>query len=515
MNKNIFHMGIFRLCLTLVCLFWLVGISGRAGEHYVTPAGGYGTNNPPYTNWADAATNIQWAMDVATNGDMVWVTNGTYYLTNQITITNRVTVRSMNGYSNTVIFGNGANRCFFMTNGLSSLNGLTITNGYAGSNDYFGRGGGVLAYGPRCGIYNCLITGNRSDTTNRGEGGGGLYLYNSCTVAVCIIRGNSSRREAGGIDAQSSCIISNCIIDSNIASNRGGGMWSQQSVTCLDSQFISNKAYASVDTTYGGGGAYHAAAFAMFSNCLFNGNWSAYLGGGIFFPQSAGMVVDCIFTNNSALNLAGSDGYGGAFALLAFSGGNIVTALNCQIVNNSSFAGGGVNINSGGYILNCLLKNNSASDGGAMKITGMNDYGGYVSACTIVSNTAGRAAAISFLYGPTASSNSVYDCVIWGNNSTNNDWPVIWAGTNAFWYTCMNSTNFLANRGNITNDPLFIDFAGGNYRLNANSPCVNTGTNQSWMTNALDLDGRPRIRYGTVDMGAYEVLYRGTFYTVP
>lgn len=41
---------------------------------------------------------------------------------------------------------------------------------------------------------------------------------------------------------------------------------------------------------------------------------------------------------------------------------------------------------------------------------------------------------------------------------------------------------------------------------------VNAGTNQSWMTNSYDLDGRKRIRYGTVDMGAYEMIYGGTLY---
>ena len=53
-----------------------------------------------------------------------------------------------------------------------------------------------------------------------------------------------------------------------------------------------------------------------------------------------------------------------------------------------------------------------------------------------------------------------------------------------------------------THDPLFVG-AGGNLRLQSNSPCINAGNN-SYVTNATDLDGNPRVAGGTVDMGAYE-----------
>jgi hypothetical protein len=57
--------------------------------------------------------------------------------------------------------------------------------------------------------------------------------------------------------------------------------------------------------------------------------------------------------------------------------------------------------------------------------------------------------------------------------------------------------------GTITNAPLFANQAAGDFHLQSNSPCINSGNN-AYVTGADDFDGNPRIAGGTVDLGAYE-----------
>ena len=88
--------------------------------------------------------------------------------------------------------------------------------------------------------------------------------------------------------------------------------------------------------------------------------------------------------------------------------------------------------------------------------------------------------------------------------------PAAGSGTAGLWATGPPSTV----AANTDANPQFVAKDSGNFRLSARSPCVNTGTNQNWMMNAVDLEGRKHIRYGRVDMGAYELIYDGSIYTV-
>jgi hypothetical protein len=55
------------------------------------------------------------------------------------------------------------------------------------------------------------------------------------------------------------------------------------------------------------------------------------------------------------------------------------------------------------------------------------------------------------------------------------------------------------DQASFVKNPLFINAAKGDYRLTANSPCVNAGIQTSA---SVDFEGK-KIR-GTIDIGAYE-----------
>ncbi len=99
------------LCM-LVCFGMTGVVSSSADTHFVSPLGG---DVAPYTTWATAARSIQDAVDAATPGDIVAVTNGVYQagstvqagIRTRVVINKAVTVRSVNGPAHTGIKGQG------------------------------------------------------------------------------------------------------------------------------------------------------------------------------------------------------------------------------------------------------------------------------------------------------------------------------------------------------------------------------------------------------------------------
>ena len=58
--------------------------------------------------------------------------------------------------------------------------------------------------------------------------------------------------------------------------------------------------------------------------------------------------------------------------------------------------------------------------------------------------------------------------------------------------------------GNVEKNPLFARLEEHDWRLSAFSPCIDSGTNGSWMMAGTDYAGHPRLFNSQVDMGADE-----------
>jgi len=228
---------------------------------------------------------------------------------------------------------------------------------------------------------------------------------------------------------------------------------------------------------------------------------------------------DGIMSNCQVIANVGGSGCGGVQA------GARAVVVDCVIARNSAAnIGGGIRVSDSTVcVKNCLIycNTNAGGEGGGVAFFGggPGDYG--LINCTVTSNQVGTSGGGINARG---TGNNVINCIVYSNESTGDNYDELCfangqaANTNFYWNNCIRPTTAdmtpAPNQGNITNDPLFAGSSTNNYRLVVSSPCVNTGTNQTWMTNALDLDGQPRIdRFsGRVDMGAYELFPKGSLF---
>lgn len=292
----------------------------------------------------------------------------------------------------------------------------------------------------------------------------------------CAIYSNSAYNGGGLAGGQAA----RCTVSNNSARGNGGGAFQAPLSHCTIS---GNQAGGS------GGGAYNCAE----QDCSFSNNWCAIEGGGTYNGGTPLGANTCSYFDNSASNAGG-----GAFVYTAN-----FTFFSCSFVGNSTGGlGGGV---LGGYLYSCILQTNSAQYGGGANSSALNNcllvgnsavenggglYGGNFNCCTLAENSAGASGGGSF---NSAATNSI----IYFNSAP--DSSDCSGGTLYFSCTPTPSANGL---NNITNDPLFINSTAGNLRLQNNSPCINSGFNLS--ATPSDLDWKPRVVGGTVDMGAYE-----------
>ncbi len=244
---------------------------------YVSPTG---SDLYPYASWETAAKNIQDAVDASSG--VVFVTNGTYVLDSQVTLSDAVRVMSVGGSGVTIVDGNGTTRCFYLEHSEAVIDGFTVRNGYSttGSGVYLLGGGSVLnctvvsntagpgtsssmdAGGIRCDgggiVSNCLVSGNTA-----GDDGGGIYCLGGGTVRGCVLRDNLTGDKGGGVYCKGDGTVENCTIFRNTASSAtkgtGGGVYN-------DGGYVANSIVYS-NTAYLGSDNFHIAGGGTYSHC--------------------------------------------------------------------------------------------------------------------------------------------------------------------------------------------------------------------------------------------------------
>ena len=321
-----------------------------------------------------------------------------------------------------------------------------------------------------------IIQGYQVPGTIRGDGAIRCVYLTNAAVLVGFTLTNGATRTSGdqsaeqsgaGIWCEPGATVSNCVIAGNVASSHSRGVY----------QGILNDCTIADNSANIGGGA----CFSTLVNCALTAN-SATLGGG----NCGGTLSNCTLSNNSASNQGGgTDGgilnYCTLLGNWGYYGGGAYNATlnNCSLKGNrANRSGGGVQR---GTLNNCTLSGNSANGGGAA-------YDATLNNCTVVGNS-GNMAAGGVYYG------NYRNCIIYFNTNGNH--------MSAALKWCCATPLPSSGIGNITNAPLFLDQVAENFRLQSNSPCINSGWN-AYSAGEADLGGHPRIVGGTVDLGAYE-----------
>jgi hypothetical protein len=473
------------LCLglaLLVALLVMWGTTVRAAvpqPRYVD--GVSGSDDSDCTDSSAPCATIGHALDQAEPGDTIRIAEGVYY--EALDLVENVTL--LGGYEATgwtrdiasyptIIDGTGSSdRVFDIPPGLEvNLEGLTVQGG-----EPVLEGGALFINGATVVISATVIRENRS-----GSHGGGVWVEGSVNLLLdnSALVNNSAGLRGGGLagccfDPGSSIELLGVQVQGNTAGSDGGGLAVDGApIIITASQILSNTSGTS-------GGGVHATDLEVVDSEI-RGNEAngtgVVFGGGIAMSTWADnrlVVRDSTVSNNRAIGTAQSIG-GGVDAERAQA-----TLERIIVRGNQAQYNAGISLYQTVLTMTNSLVVSNTGPGISGLVTG-----------TIVNVTAADNAGTGLrVEGEVAITNSIlYD---------NGDSDYLCAGDCTLAYSDVGDGD-TTGLGNISMDPLFVNAAGGDYRIQSESPCRNAGTPAGAPPD--DLEGT--LRDAWPDMGAYE-----------
>jgi|GEM_PF-6771868 len=471
------------------------------------------------TNAFDA---IQEAVNVASNGMMVLVTNGNYLGEGNYNIDTHgkaITIRSWNGSSVTTIKSQGYGTVFTMNSGETTntvIKGFRITvtiNTCSDGKCDYEHAVALSNASPR--IENCTIFNGALD---------GIHCENNSSP---IIQGCTISNVLNGIwcEGGSSPHIEDCTI-ADIGRGWAGDVGIGIYVEASSGLYIGGTNTVVSNCNGRGISVKDSADATIIATTVINS------GGGMTFDNSSPLVERCIIQNNDAPNYY-TDANGIAVVAAQLFPDGLDREKNDTTQEDEN--GGGLLLlrDSSPFIVNSLIVNNRtwAEDPEYSKPKLVPDYGlgggFYIGSgcsptgvnCTVVDNHANtRGGGLTSFAKP-----FLRNMIFWGNTSSNAtivnnvrvsvpDIDYLNAhcrfGSINIWYSDIQygypTDGDPEDTLCTTNNPLFA--SGSDYRLSSsNSPCYNSATFYLAPTNDLDGNPRPVALPKRVDIGCYEL----------